>query len=106
MIVRHMSTPVMRVSEREPPTGEDEPDDVADQRSGAGVRPTDEGAPEWPQAKESHARRGDAERDGDDEDEHHERHDRVAKGEPEAAEDEPDQVQQQPHSSTLLCPSP
>ena len=90
--------PAEQVAERQPPAGEDDPDDVADHRARARAGLADERAPERPQAEERHPAGGDAERDRDDQDEHHERGERVAERDPDPAEDEPDQVQQQPHA--------
>jgi hypothetical protein len=59
---------VAEVRERQPPTAEDEPDDVADRRSGALVLPRDDRAAERPEVVDADPERGDAERDRDDED--------------------------------------
>ena len=57
------------------------------------------GASEGPETEQRDAGRRDAERDGDDQDEHDQRHDRVPQGHDQASEDQPDQVEQDPHGT-------
>jgi hypothetical protein len=70
-----------------------------------GVRPPHDRPAERPQAEERDPRRGDAERDRDDEDQHDQRGERVAGGHHEAAEHEPDQIQNEPHGWSRLVRS-
>src|SRR5581483_10642597 len=92
------------VPEREPPAGQDQPDDVPDDRQAlAGARALDQRPPEWPETEARELHPLDPQRDGDDQDEHHERGDHVADGRDEPPEDQPDDVQQDPDEASLTA---
>src|SRR4051794_29844778 len=85
------------MADRQPPTAEDEPEDVSDGRGDAVVRTPNDRAAEGPEAENCDAQRGDPKGDRDDEDEHDQRREGVANRHPQAGEDEPDDVEQQAH---------
>jgi hypothetical protein len=93
------------VADRQPDAGEDQPDDVADRRPRAGGRLVDDGPAERPQRVPRDPERRDAERNGDDEDAADDSRRDVAYCEPQASEDQPDDVEDSVHRvhlSTLV----
>jgi hypothetical protein len=93
--------PGHQVGDRKPPAEQDDPDDVADQRADAHpLLPRGDGPAERPQHIVRDPERGDTERNGDDQEEQDETDqpcDRIGDGHPDAAEDQPDHVQDRSH---------
>src|SRR5690606_22469891 len=81
------------VAEGQPPAGEDQPQDVAHTGRGARVPAFDGRVPEGPQGVDADAEGGDPERDTDHGDAQQHTCEQVGEEEPEAAEDEPNDVQ-------------
>jgi hypothetical protein len=83
------------VGEREPPAGEEEPEDVPDRAQGdEAVRALDERASEGPERVPRELERLLREREADDRDREQDGREQVPERQPEAGEDEPDDVQQ------------
>src|SRR5437764_10063364 len=85
------------VAERQPPTGHDQPDHVADGRGDPGGRPLYQLPPERPQRVVGHPERGDAERDRHDQDAADQPRQRVPQRQQQPTEDQPEDVQHKAH---------
>src|SRR5215471_16410676 len=90
-----------QMADLQPPADEDDPEDVADQREKAKVPSHRDGTAERPQHVRGDPPRRDAERDRDDQDESDDPGQRVQDRHPPAAQDEPDQVEDEPHDRKL-----
>src|SRR5436190_19806197 len=86
------------MADRQPPSAEDEPNDVADCRRDAGVGSLDDRLAERPERERRDPQRRDAERNRDDQNEADERCDGVCDRHPYARQDKPDDVEDQPHA--------
>ena len=106
MIVRHRARPVaMWVSASHQPR-RPRPDDVAQERQQAGGGLVDHLAAERPDGVVGHPERGDAPGDGDDQQAAEDAGEHVGDPQPEAAEDEPDEIEQGTHASRVRAVSP
>ncbi|MPM35238.1 hypothetical protein SDC9_81828 [bioreactor metagenome] len=83
------------------PADGDEPDGVHHRGPGAGVGLLHHDRAEWPQHVAGHPERRDAHGNGDDQQAGDDARDEVGCGEPDAAEKEPDQVQEGTHISIV-----
>ena len=92
--------------DRNPNSGEQEPEHVPDHGRGTCARSPDHRPAERPQDVGGEAERGDAEGDRDDEDAHDHSGERVSQRKPEARQDEPDQVENRAHRVSLTLSEP
>ena len=97
MMVMHKAIPGDDVGERDPPAGDDQPDDVSEQSQQPRRRPLDHLPTERPGRVVRHPEGGDAEGDGDDQDATDDPGQHVGDPQPQTAEDEPDDVEQRAH---------
>src|SRR5262245_37848327 len=94
-----------QVTQRQPPAGEDEPENVPDHRQCLVASRGDQSAPERPEGEAGQLERLHPERYADDRDAHDEAGDDVGDRHPDAREDQPDDVEKKPHVSTLTTKS-
>src|SRR5215467_5902083 len=96
-----------QVAECQPPADQDDPDYVPDERADARVPADLNGTAEWPDHVRGDPERRDPERDRDDQDEADDSRKDVENRHPPAAQDQPDQVENEPentHRITAFAP--
>ena len=86
------------MAERQPPAGEDEPEDVAKHREGLVASGWHQRPAERPERVAGQLERLHPERDADDGDAHEDARDHVSDPHPDAREDQPDDVEDEPHA--------
>src|SRR5690606_39953883 len=89
------------VPDGQPDAGDDAPDDIADEGEDPSVGVAHHAAPERPQGVGGDAEGGDAERHRDDQDAADDPGHGVSDGQPEPGEDQPDDVQNGAHASSM-----
>ena len=105
MIVMQSRTPTMKMAKSEQQTKEDEPDDIADRRPGTRPRLSHHCSPKGPKTKSSHPEGRHHQRDGDDQDYGEEPGDHIPNRHLQPAENQPEDVPDDPHSAATLANS-
>ena len=100
---RQQGDPGDEMPDRQPEAGDDEPDHVAEGGPEPGRRLPDHGPPERPQRVRRDPERRDPERDRHDEDAADDPGDGVPDRHPDPAQQQPDDVQQEPHVPNLVA---